>query len=35
MGWDKTYSLRHVEQEGFKEIHFFGDKVCFSFLVVQ
>lgn len=25
-GWDKTYALRHVEQEGFKEIHFFGDK---------
>ncbi|KAJ3965926.1 eukaryotic phosphomannomutase [Lentinula raphanica] len=25
-GWDKTYSLRHVEQEGFEEIHFFGDK---------
>ncbi len=25
-GWDKTYSLRHVEPYGFKEIHFFGDK---------
>ncbi|KAH9072135.1 eukaryotic phosphomannomutase [Lactarius deliciosus] len=25
-GWDKTYSLRHVEKEGFEEIHFFGDK---------
>ena len=25
-GWDKTYALRHVEQENFKEIHFFGDK---------
>jgi hypothetical protein len=25
-GWDKTYCLRHVEKEGFKEIHFFGDK---------
>jgi phosphomannomutase len=25
-GWDKTYALRHVEDEGFKEIHFFGDK---------
>ncbi|KAJ3999194.1 eukaryotic phosphomannomutase [Lentinula boryana] len=25
-GWDKTYSLRHVEHEGFEEIHFFGDK---------
>jgi len=25
-GWDKTYCLRHVEDEGFEEIHFFGDK---------
>ncbi|KAI9440529.1 eukaryotic phosphomannomutase [Lactarius indigo] len=25
-GWDKTYSLKHVEKEGFEEIHFFGDK---------
>lgn len=25
-GWDKTYCLRHVEDEGFKDIHFFGDK---------
>lgn len=25
-GWDKTYCLRHVEDEQFKEIHFFGDK---------
>ncbi|KIM22838.1 hypothetical protein M408DRAFT_332709 [Serendipita vermifera MAFF 305830] len=25
-GWDKTYALRHVENEGFQEIHFFGDK---------
>ncbi|KAJ9109277.1 Phosphomannomutase 1 [Naganishia friedmannii] len=25
-GWDKTYSLRHIEPEGFTEIHFFGDK---------
>lgn len=25
-GWDKTYALRHVEVEGFEEIHFFGDK---------
>ncbi|EGG08151.1 uncharacterized protein MELLADRAFT_105097 [Melampsora larici-populina 98AG31] len=25
-GWDKTYALKHVEKEGFKEIHFFGDK---------
>ena len=25
-GWDKTYSLRHIEDEGFDEIHFFGDK---------
>lgn len=25
-GWDKTYALRHVEDEHFEEIHFFGDK---------
>ncbi|KAH8915661.1 eukaryotic phosphomannomutase [Atractiella rhizophila] len=25
-GWDKTYCLRHLEKENFKEIHFFGDK---------
>ncbi|KAK7466297.1 Phosphomannomutase 1 [Stygiomarasmius scandens] len=25
-GWDKTYALRHVEDQGFEEIHFFGDK---------
>ncbi|PVG04698.1 eukaryotic phosphomannomutase [Serendipita vermifera] len=25
-GWDKTYALNHVENEGFEEIHFFGDK---------
>ncbi|KAI7903458.1 eukaryotic phosphomannomutase [Cokeromyces recurvatus] len=25
-GWDKTYCLRHVKQDGFKTIHFFGDK---------
>jgi phosphomannomutase len=25
-GWDKTYCLRHVENEHFEEIHFFGDK---------
>ncbi|KAF8220269.1 eukaryotic phosphomannomutase [Tricholoma matsutake] len=25
-GWDKTYALRHVDHEGFEEIHFFGDK---------
>ncbi|KAJ3113261.1 Phosphomannomutase [Phlyctochytrium bullatum] len=25
-GWDKTYCLRHLANEGFKEIHFFGDK---------
>jgi len=27
-GWDKTYCLRHVEEMGFKEIHFFGDKTA-------
>lgn len=26
-GWDKTYCLRHVEKEGYKHIHFFGDKM--------
>jgi len=25
-GWDKRYCLKHIENEGFKEIHFFGDK---------
>nr|CAD7459302.1 unnamed protein product [Timema tahoe] len=25
-GWDKTYCLRHVHNEQFDEIHFFGDK---------
>ncbi|XP_023013965.2 phosphomannomutase [Leptinotarsa decemlineata] len=25
-GWDKTFCLRHLENEGFDEIHFFGDK---------
>jgi phosphomannomutase len=25
-GWDKTYCLQHVKPEGFKTIHFFGDK---------
>jgi phosphomannomutase len=25
-GWDKTYCLRHLESEGYDEIHFFGDK---------
>ena len=25
-GWDKTYCLRHVKDEGFKRIVFFGDK---------
>ncbi|KAG0678549.1 Phosphomannomutase [Kluyveromyces marxianus] len=27
-GWDKTYCLRHVEKDGFEEIHFFGDKTA-------
>ncbi len=33
-GWDKTYALRHVETEGFEEIHFIGDKTfkAWSFL---
>jgi phosphomannomutase len=25
-GWDKTYALQHIADEGFKNIHFFGDK---------
>ncbi|KAJ7699009.1 putative phosphomannomutase [Mycena rosella] len=25
-GWDKTYALKRVADEGFDEIHFFGDK---------
>ena len=25
-GWDKRFCLRHIENEGFKEIHFFGDR---------
>ncbi|KAK9253956.1 phosphomannomutase [Lipomyces tetrasporus] len=25
-GWDKTYCLQHVEKDGYKTIHFFGDK---------
>ena len=26
IGWDKTFCLQFVENEGYKEIHFFGDK---------
>ncbi len=25
-GWDKRFCLRYVEKEGFREIHFFGDR---------
>lgn len=25
-GWDKTYCLRHIGEDEFDEIHFFGDK---------
>jgi phosphomannomutase len=25
-GWDKRFCLRHLEGEGFEEIHFFGDR---------
>ncbi|KAI9596635.1 phosphomannomutase [Syncephalis fuscata] len=25
-GWDKTYCLRHLHDQKFKEIHFFGDR---------
>ena len=31
-GWDKTYCLRHVENDGYKEIHFFGDK-CYQVML--
>lgn len=27
-GWDKTYCLKHIKDDGFKEIHFFGDKTA-------
>lgn len=26
VGWDKTYCLNHLADEGYKQIHFFGDK---------
>ena len=26
VGWDKTYCLQFLEDQGFEEIHFFGDK---------
>ena len=25
-GWDKTYCLKHLKGENFKETYFFGDK---------
>lgn len=25
-GWDKTYCLRHIGEDEYDEIHFFGDK---------
>lgn len=27
-GWDKTFCLKHLEKDGFKVIHFFGDKTA-------
>lgn len=27
LGWDKTYCLRHLKEEGFEEVHFFGDMI--------
>jgi len=27
-GWDKRYCLKYVEQEGFQNIYFFGDKTA-------
>lgn len=26
VGWDKTYCIQFLEKDGYKEIHFFGDK---------
>jgi len=26
IGWDKTYCLKHIRDDNFKTIHFFGDK---------
>ena len=26
VGWDKRFCLQHLENEGYKEIHFFGDR---------
>jgi phosphomannomutase len=26
VGWDKTFALEHVKDDGWREIHFFGDK---------
>lgn len=28
IGWDKTFCLKHLQEEGFKTIHFFGDKTA-------
>lgn len=25
-GWDKTFALEHIKDDGWKEVHFFGDK---------
>lgn len=25
-GWDKTFALNHIKDDGWREIHFFGDK---------
>lgn len=25
-GWDKTYCLRHIKDDNFTQVHFFGDK---------
>jgi phosphomannomutase len=29
-GWDKRFSLTHIQDEGFDQIHFFGDRVCLA-----
>lgn len=33
-GWNKTYALQHVENGGYKEIHFFGDKTMEVFILI-
>ena len=32
-GWDKTYCLQFVQDDGFDEIHFFGDKTYKAYIL--